>query len=208
MKTRALLATLAALTLATAVGCSSGTESTSDVDQGAVELAHPEVDGSFSVPLKAGGETYKVKFSFKMSEIDLHAKTVLWNAKITDRAGHPNLWDDENVAGKVTRVARCPGCFTAEMPGSNGHPLAVVNVDDWKVTSIKYENVDARLLADEAPEPGGGGSSSTTGACIMNGGACWISAADKCNNQGIPPEQPRPRCCTTFEFKAGEACPR
>lgn len=203
MKTR-ILVTLAALALV--AGCSSSgadTSSEEGTDQGAV-VSSQSLKGAFSVKL----DDHTVKFSYTMNEIDLSAKTVLWNAKITDKGGHPNVWDDENVRGKVTSVARCPGCFTVELPGSNAHPLAVVSVNSWKVTSIKYENVDARLLADEAPAPGGSGSSSSTGACIMNGGACWISEASKCNNQGIPPEQPRPRCCTTFEFKAGEACPR
>jgi hypothetical protein len=202
MKIR-LLITVAALALA--AGCSSSSDATSDTDEGAVETDR-SLKGAFSVNL----DGHEVKFDYTLSNIDLRARTVTWNTKITDKGGHSNVWDDEDVRGTITAVARCPGCFTAEMPGSNPFPLAIVSVDSWEVTSIKYENVTAQLSATSGgASDGDSQSASDVGSCTQT-----CSGSSRCepnvrrsqcaSGTGLFPVM---RCPTTYTFDEGKDCP-
>lgn len=203
MKTR-WLATIAALALA--AGCASPA---ADAPPDSAELASTRaVAGAFTVAL----DGHKVKFNYKLSQIDMTAKTVVWNAKVTDNGGHPNVWDDEDVHGKITRVARCMGCFTAEMPGSNAFPLAIVNVSAFEATSIKYEDVDAKLSAanDAGAEQDEPASPDDIGACTQSCSgteACKPDVArSECKSgSGLFPVY---RCPTTYTFAADQPCPR
>jgi len=199
-----LVAMLSVIALAT--GCSSSSsEESLDSDQGAVADSQ-SIKGAFTVTL----DGHNVAFDYAITKIDMQAKTVLWNTKIKSKGGHPNVWPDEDVVGKITRVARCPGCFTAEMPGSNPYPLAIVNVNSFEVTSIKYENVEARLGAASAgASQGGSENGDEVGACTQTcsgGSSCKDNVRrSQCKSgSGLFPVM---RCMTTFDFKAGETCP-
>lgn len=204
MKLRSL-SFLSVIALAFAAGCSSSpSEPAAEDTEGALGLREGEsLKGAFSVAL--AGQT--VKFAFTMDQIDLRAKTVRWNAQITDRGGNAQATDDKNEPGEIIAVARCPGCFTASIPGPSGK-LAVVVVSDSKVASIKYEGVETRLIAATAgatPTAAGeeGESPDDRGACKLNGGNCKELARSECK---AGPLYPTMRCCMTFTFEQGEDC--
>ncbi len=204
MKLRSL-SFLSVIALAFAAGCSSSASEPSSEDaEGALGLREGEsLSGAFSVAL--AGQT--VKFAFTMDQIDLREKTVRWNARITDRGGNAQATDDKNEAGAIIAVARCPGCFTASIPGPSGK-LAIVVVSDSKVASIRYEGVDARLIAAPAagtPTAAGDGEESPDdrGACKLNGGNCKELARSECK---AGPLYPTMRCCMTFTFEKDEDC--
>lgn len=199
------LTAFALIALGCATGCSSSdSKSNDDVEEGALG-ASSAIKGAFTVTL----DSHRVEFDYAITEIDMEAKTVLWNAKLTEKDGHPTATSDVNVEGKIVRVARCAGCFSIEVPGRS-HPLAEISVDSWKVTNLKYENVQARLK--EASATGGGGeaegSPNDVGACTQicsGGGSCKDGIARRdCNGQsGLFPTM---RCPTTFKFEKGARC--
>lgn len=205
MKLRSL-SFLSVIALAFAAGYSSSvSDPAADDAEGALGLREGEsLSGAFSVAL--AGKT--VKFAFTMDQIDLRAKTVRWNAHITDRGGNAQATDDKNEAGEIIAVARCPGCFTASIPGPSGK-LALVVVSDSKVASIKYEGIDARLItaAAGAPTAAGGGDGAESpddrGVCKLNGGNCKELARSECK---AGPLYPTMRCCMNFTFEEGADC--
>jgi hypothetical protein len=148
---------------------------------------------------------HTVSYDYKLSKIDMVAKTVLWNAHMTDRGGHPTAGDDVDVHGAITAVARCgPGCFTAEVPGGRKGPLAVIDVSSFKAVSIKYEGVDAKLIsASPVGTTTTTGSPSDTGACTLNKGKCKPTKRSDCK---VGPLFPAERGAMVFVFDAGGTC--
>lgn len=195
--------------LVLAAGCAGSSEDASDSAQGAARTgsaASPALEGALEVLL----DGHTVRFEYKLSDVDLTAKTALWNAHITDRGGNLQAVDDINVAGKITSVSRCAGCFTAEIPGGARGPLAVVNVSDGKVASINYEGVNARLVEKAAPPGapvGGTGAPSDTGACTLKTStstSCKQTKRSECQAGGTL--FPTQRGMMAFTFEQGATC--
>lgn len=206
MKTR-YLAFFGALVLV--AGCAGSSEDDTGSAEGAArtgDKASPALEGALEVSL----DGHKVTFDYTLSDVNLTAKTVLWNAHITDRGGNLQAVDDINVAGKITAVDRCAGCFTAEIPGGARGPLAVVNVSDGKVASITYEGVSARLVEKAAPPgvpAGGTGAATDTGACTLKTStstSCKQTKRSECQAGGTL--FPTQRGMMAFTFEEGATC--
>lgn len=205
MKLKGLLPLASVIALALVAGCSSSaSEPASEDTEGAISTqADESIKGAFSVVL--AGHT--VKFKFTMDEVDLRQKTVRWNAQITDRGGNAQAYDDVNERGRIVAVARCPGCYTAEIRGQSGN-LARVDVNNFKVTSIVYEGVDAKLIQDAGATGGTtsadtGDSPDDLGACKLNGDNCKELARSECKAGS---HYPAMRCCMSFTFEKGASC--
>lgn len=198
--------------LAVAGGCSSSSSGNAEPagSEGALENTR-QVEGALKVRLQG----HQVTFAFQLSKLDFNARTAVWNAQVLDAGGHTNTWDDVNVASKITRVARCGGCFSVEVPGGTaGGPLAEVDVNDWNVTNIQYEGQEATLIDAEEAANNSTNNNATGGANDV--GACTMSCSgsetckpnvkrSECNvDSGL---FPRMRCATTFEFVKGGRCP-
>ena len=192
-----------------AAGCAGSTEEDSDAAQGAARTgatASPALEGTLAVLL----DGHTVAFDYKLSDVNLTAKTALWNAHITDRGGNLQAVDDVNVAGKITAVERCGGCFTAEFPGGVSGPLAIVHVSDGKVASIKYEGVNAKLVekASTSGAPTGStGAPSDTGACTLKTStntSCKQTKRSECVAGGTL--FPTQRGMMAFTFEKGGTC--
>jgi hypothetical protein len=197
-----------ALSLAV-VGCASSPDAATDTSEA---LAPGRtLEGGFTAKI----DGHSVRFDYELSNIDFSSKTVVWNAKLIANGGLTAATDDVNVRGAITAVARCAGCFNAEVPGGSGHPLAAITVSDWKVVDLTYEGAKATL--SEASEGGESGASAASdappsnfdrGSCTQT---CSGNATCKANVMRIECASgtglfPVMRCPTTFEFKKDGDC--
>lgn len=200
----------ALVTLAAVAGCSSASSDANDDPASEDALAgtssHQAVSGSFKVKI----DRHLLAFDFQLGSFDLERKTAKWNAKLTERGGMQDATDDVNVAATITQVARCPGCFTVEVPGgSHADLLARVTLDDWKVTSLVYEGEAATLTG--APTSGAlsdDGSPDDVGACTQScsgNESCkaHVRRGDCASATGLFPVL---RCPTTYTFAKGGTC--
>ena len=201
--------TMFVVALALLAGCGSTSDAPTEgtADELGASSSAPKLEGGFTV--KIDGHT--LSYDYELSDINFTNKTVTWNAKLLSNGGLSNATSDVNVKGKITTVARCMGCFSAEIPGAT-HTLAEVQVSDWKVVHLKYATAEARLTAEatgSAHEPPSTGSPSDRGACTRdcNGDDyCQVVARSECASGTA--SFPAVRCPSSFTFVKDGACPR
>lgn len=198
MRTRLLVSFLTAMALS-AAACASPSDEDAAASEGAMSAP---LAGAFTVNL----DGHKVKFDYEMT-YDIPARKVVWNAKVKDADGHPNVWDDENEPGEMTAVARCGCTFTATIAGHSGK-LARVSVADSKVVSIEYEG-ERTILSEASAPTADAPSSSDFGACTLttsSGTRCKEIEKSLCKAGERGDPFPAERGRMEFAFVAGGRC--